>query len=128
MPLKRALKVRFGHSDLNAPAKRKLSFAGRSLLRQGASATGAMQREDRLVVCAFKRKGRYATSCFRISRSFNSVDYTTLITLLPPSSDQVVEAKRSLRLLEPRIEEAQKREMGEMVDKLKGLGNSVLGK
>jgi hypothetical protein len=39
----------------------------------------------------------------------------------------VVEAKRSLRLLEPRIEEAQKREMGEMVDKLKGLGNSVLG-
>jgi hypothetical protein len=39
----------------------------------------------------------------------------------------VAEAKRSLRLLEPRIEEAQKREMGEMVDKLKGLGNSVLG-
>jgi hypothetical protein len=68
-----------------------------------------------------------ATRC-RISCSVNSVDYTTLITLLPPSSDQVAEAKRSLRLLEPRIEEAQKREMGEMVDKLKGLGNSILGK
>jgi len=39
----------------------------------------------------------------------------------------VVEAKRSLRLLEPRIEEVQKREMGEMVDKMKGLGNSILG-
>ena len=39
----------------------------------------------------------------------------------------MAEAKRSLRLLEPRIEEAQKREMGEMVDKLKGLGNSILG-
>jgi hypothetical protein len=39
----------------------------------------------------------------------------------------VAEAKRSLRLLDPRIEGAQKREMGEMVDKLKGLGNSVLG-
>jgi hypothetical protein len=65
---------------------------------------------------------------FQISRSFNSVDYTTLITLLPPSSNQVVEAKRSLRLLEPRVEEAQKRETGEMVDKLKGLGNSILGK
>lgn len=64
---------------------------------------------------------------FWISRSVNSVDYSALITLLPPSSDQVVEAKRSLRLLEPRIEEAQKREMGEMVDKLKGLGNSILG-
>ena len=65
---------------------------------------------------------------FRISRLFNSVDYTTLITLLPPSSNQVAEAKRSLRLLEPRVEEAQKRETGEMVDKLKGLGNSILGK
>ncbi len=64
---------------------------------------------------------------FRISHSVNSVDYTKLVTLLPPSSDQVAEAKRSLRLLEPRIEEAQKREVGEMVDKLKGLGNSVLG-
>jgi hypothetical protein len=32
-----------------------------------------------------------------------------------------------LRLLEPRIEEAQKREVGEMVDKLKGVGNSILG-
>ncbi|KAF8507071.1 TPR-like protein [Russula emetica] len=55
-------------------------------------------------------------------------DYTKLVTLLPPSSNQAAEAKRSLRLLEPRIEEAQKREMGEMVDKLKGLGNSVLGR
>jgi hypothetical protein len=64
---------------------------------------------------------------FRISRSVNSVDYTALVTLLPPSSNQVAEAKQSLRLLEPRLEEAQKREMGEMVDKLKGLGNSILG-
>jgi hypothetical protein len=56
-----------------------------------------------------------------------SVDYNTLITLLPPSSGQVAEVKRSLRLLEPRLEEAQKREVGEMVDKLKGLGNSILG-
>jgi hypothetical protein len=63
----------------------------------------------------------------RISRSVNSVDYTKLVTLMPPSFDQVAEAKQSLRLLEPHIEEAQKREMGEMVDKLKGLGNSVLG-
>ena len=39
----------------------------------------------------------------------------------------MAEAKRSLRLLEPRIEEAQKRETGEMVDKLKGIGNSILG-
>lgn len=56
-----------------------------------------------------------------------SVDYTALVALLPPSSNQAAEAKRSLGLLEPRLEEAQKREVGEMVDKLKGIGNSVLG-
>ncbi|KAH9004412.1 TPR-like protein, partial [Lactarius hatsudake] len=55
-------------------------------------------------------------------------DYTTLLTQLPSSSNQVAEVNRSLRLLEPRIEEAQKREVGEVVDKLKGLGNSVLGR
>ncbi|KAH9968932.1 hypothetical protein BC827DRAFT_1166616 [Russula dissimulans] len=55
-------------------------------------------------------------------------DYNTLIALLPPSSDQVAEVKRSLRVLDPRIEEAQKREVGEMVDKLKGLGNNILGR
>ncbi|KAI0307837.1 hypothetical protein B0F90DRAFT_1621791, partial [Multifurca ochricompacta] len=55
-------------------------------------------------------------------------DYTTLLTLLPPSSNQVPEVKRSLRLLEPRIEKAQKQEVGEMMDKLKGLGNNILGR
>jgi hypothetical protein len=49
------------------------------------------------------------------------------MALLPPSSNQAADAKRSLRMLEPRLEEAQKREVGEMVDKLKGIGNSVLG-
>ena len=29
--------------------------------------------------------------------------------------------------MQPRIEAAQKKEMGEMVDKLKGVGNSILG-
>ncbi|KAH9025053.1 TPR-like protein [Lactarius hengduanensis] len=55
-------------------------------------------------------------------------DYTALLTQLPSSSNQVAEVNRSSRLLEPRIEEAQKREVGEVVDKLKGLGNSVLGR
>ncbi|KAI9460842.1 TPR-like protein [Lactarius psammicola] len=55
-------------------------------------------------------------------------DYTALLTQLPPSSNQVAEVNRSLRLLGPRIEEAQKREVGEVVGKLKDLGNSVLGR
>lgn len=54
-------------------------------------------------------------------------DYNTLMTLLPPSSAQVAEIQRNLQLLKPRIETAQKRETGEMMDQLKGLGNSLLG-
>jgi len=37
------------------------------------------------------------------------------------------ETERSLGLLKPRAEAAQKKETAEMVDKLKGLGNSILG-
>lgn len=55
-------------------------------------------------------------------------DYNTLLTLLAPSSSQAEEVQRALQILKPRVEEAQKQEMGEMVDKLKGLGNKILGK
>ncbi|KAG6900154.1 hypothetical protein C0993_002083 [Termitomyces sp. T159_Od127] len=54
-------------------------------------------------------------------------DYNTLIKLLPPASSQLRDAQRSLGLLKPRLESAQKRETTEMLDKLKGLGNSILG-
>ncbi|KAI0067698.1 hypothetical protein BV25DRAFT_1846856 [Artomyces pyxidatus] len=54
-------------------------------------------------------------------------DYNALLTLLPPSSPQIDEVKRSLRLLQPRVESAQKKEMDEMMGKLKGIGNSILG-
>ena len=55
------------------------------------------------------------------------IDYTTLLKLLPPSSPLFRETERSLQLLKPRTEAAQKRETAEMLDKLKGLGNSLLG-
>lgn len=54
-------------------------------------------------------------------------DYQTLVDLLPLTSPQLAEVKRSLQSIKPRAEQAQKQEMGEMMDKLKGLGNSVLG-
>jgi len=54
-------------------------------------------------------------------------DYTTLLKLLPPTSSQFQDADRSLRSLIPRIEAAQKQETAEMLGKLKGLGNSILG-
>ncbi|KAI0931945.1 hypothetical protein AcV5_004688 [Taiwanofungus camphoratus] len=55
-------------------------------------------------------------------------DYNTLLKLLPPSSPSIPQVKRSLHSLKPRVEEAQKRETAEMMDKLKGLGNNILGK
>jgi len=54
-------------------------------------------------------------------------DYTTLIKLLPASSPLSREVARSLEAIKPRVEAAQKRETAEMLDKLKGLGNSILG-
>jgi hypothetical protein len=45
---------------------------------------------------------------------------------LPPSSPQQSDVKRSLQLIKPRVEEAQKKETTEMLDKLKGLSNSFL--
>lgn len=54
-------------------------------------------------------------------------DYKSLLELLPPTSPQVAQTKRSLQLLEPRQQAAQKKEMAEMTGKLKNLGNSILG-
>jgi hypothetical protein len=67
-------------------------------------------------------------SCYRICRLFAPPpDYTTLLQILPPSSPDVEKIKRSLWSLQPRIETAQKRDTAEMLQKLKGLGNSILG-
>lgn len=55
-------------------------------------------------------------------------DYNKLLTILPESSDEVKEIHRTLRVLKPRLEEAQKQETAEMIDKLKGMGNSILGR
>lgn len=53
-------------------------------------------------------------------------DYNTLLSLVQPASQKLdIEAK--LRKLKPRVEEAQKKETAEMMGKLKGLGNSLLG-
>lgn len=54
-------------------------------------------------------------------------DYTKLLSILRPSSPQYAETKRLQSALKPRLDEAQKHETGEMLDKLKGIGNSILG-
>ncbi|KAF5368341.1 hypothetical protein D9758_002423 [Tetrapyrgos nigripes] len=59
--------------------------------------------------------------------STSHTDYNALLKLVVPSSSEAAEIQRSLRNLKPRIEAAQKKETGEMLGKLKGLGNSILG-
>jgi len=54
-------------------------------------------------------------------------DYRTLLALLPESSPQRSGINRTLRNLDPRIENQREKEMGEMMGKLKNLGNTFLG-
>ncbi|KAF8898529.1 hypothetical protein BD779DRAFT_1484414 [Infundibulicybe gibba] len=54
-------------------------------------------------------------------------DYTKLLKLLPPSSPAIKDVHNSLATLKPRVEAAQKEETAEMMGKLKGIGNSILG-
>ncbi|KAF8167914.1 hypothetical protein B0H34DRAFT_37492 [Crassisporium funariophilum] len=51
-------------------------------------------------------------------------DYNTLLKLSTSASQQA-DIRRKLQSIKPRLETAQKKETGEMVDKLKGLGNSI---
>ncbi|VDB99846.1 unnamed protein product [Peniophora sp. CBMAI 1063] len=55
-------------------------------------------------------------------------DYNKLLEICPKGSAQAREVERALRSLSPRVEAAQKREVDEMMGKLKGIGNTVLGK
>ncbi|CAA7266620.1 unnamed protein product [Cyclocybe aegerita] len=52
-------------------------------------------------------------------------DYNTLLKLVSPS--QATDIRRKLQHFKPRVEAAQKKETDEMLSKLKGLGNSILG-
>uniref|UniRef100_A0A0W0EUQ3 Putative TPR-like protein n=1 Tax=Moniliophthora roreri TaxID=221103 RepID=A0A0W0EUQ3_MONRR len=75
---------------------------------------------------------RRATSNERIN-TWNSLasaqeDYQKLVELLPEASKERRDAERKMSALKPRVEEAQKRETAEMLDKLKGIGNNILGK
>ena len=54
-------------------------------------------------------------------------DYATLLALIPSHTPLYGEIERAQRRVKPRLEAAQKAEMDEMMGKLKGLGNSVLG-
>lgn len=57
-----------------------------------------------------------------------SSDYRRLLEILPPNSADIRKARQALQDVNPRVVAAQKKETGEMLDKLKGLGNKILGK
>jgi len=88
----------------------------------------AALRDDPKYVKALQRRAA-SNEAINSWTSFSAAveDYTALLKLLPPSSPLFRETERSLQLLKPRTEAAQKRETAEMLDKLKDLGNSVLG-
>lgn len=76
---------------------------------------------------ASAQQGSHCGFQLKFTASQGITDYTSILDLLPPSSPQLVEVRQSLQAIKPRVEHAQKQETGEMVEKLKGLGNSVLG-
>jgi hypothetical protein len=59
-------------------------------------------------------------------RNSQFLDYNSLLKLVT-SPSQLTDIRRKLQQLKPRLESAQKQETKEMMDKLKGLGNSLLG-
>lgn len=55
------------------------------------------------------------------------LDYRLLLELLPPGSPEVTQTRKVLQSLEPRTRAVQEKETAEMMGKLKGLGNTILG-
>ena len=104
------------------------SVGGRSTLFESAPTKGCLEREHRVVVCADECPRRYRNASDVVLLTLTkATDYRTLLNLLPQSSAQRSEINRTLRNLEPRIEDQRKKEMGEMMGKLKELGNTFLG-
>ena len=64
---------------------------------------------------------------FNITARNIFIDYQTLIDTVPQSDSLYWEAKKALRVLEPRVEEVKKRDIDKMMGQLKTVGNSVLG-
>lgn len=103
------------------------SVGGRSTLCQSAPTTGCLERNHRVVVCANQCSRRYDGPGATPLVLTRSTDYRTLLSLLPESSAQRLEINRTLKNMEPRIENQRKKETGEMMGKLKELGNTLLG-
>ncbi|KIJ21576.1 hypothetical protein PAXINDRAFT_165043 [Paxillus involutus ATCC 200175] len=86
-------------------------------------------RDDPRYVKALQRRGasnEKLDTWSSLSRA--QEDYKLLLDLLPAGSPELARTRKVLQLLEPRVKGAQSKETGEMMDKLKGLGNTVLGK
>lgn len=67
-----------------------------------------------------------STPTTKLMNDFRTADYTALLALHPAPAAQA-DLRRKLAALAPRLAASQKRETDEMLGKLKGLGNSILG-
>ncbi|EMD42203.1 hypothetical protein CERSUDRAFT_42893, partial [Gelatoporia subvermispora B] len=97
--------------------------------KQAVAACSEALRDDPIYIKALQRRAssnEHINSWSSLS-SAQEADYETLLKLLPPDSLEEKKTKRSLQALKPRIEAAQKQETAEMMSKLKGIGNSILG-
>ncbi|KAF8528132.1 TPR-like protein [Hysterangium stoloniferum] len=96
--------------------------------KEAAEACGQALLDDPLYVKALHRRA----TCNDQLGTWSSLaaaeeDYKRLLELLPSNSPLLSQIRLALQHVAPRREAAQKAEMGEMMDKLKGLGNSILG-
>ncbi|EJT46492.1 hypothetical protein A1Q2_01147 [Trichosporon asahii var. asahii CBS 8904] len=64
----------------------------------------------------------------RRAQANENIDYQTLVKVLPAHSPQLPAARKALTSLPSRIAVQQEKEKNEMMDKLKELGNGLLGK
>lgn len=120
------------HASYHIPMPLTFCFtspSGRSQIYQSVATACRIQSKNQLVVVIIECSRRCAASLLPHTRLIlSATDYTSLLDLLPPASAQLAEVKHELALLKPHLEKAQKQETAEMLDKLKGLGNSVLGR
>ncbi|KAL1694768.1 hypothetical protein GGG16DRAFT_122124 [Schizophyllum commune] len=92
-----------------------------------ASCTEALADDPKYIKALQRRASSNEVINTWASLSSASEDYATLLTLIPSHTPLYGEIERAQERVKPRLEAAQKAEMDEMMGKLKGLGNSVLG-
>ncbi|KAL1738325.1 hypothetical protein HDZ31DRAFT_51174, partial [Schizophyllum fasciatum] len=92
-----------------------------------ASCTEALADDPTYVKALQRRASSNEAINTWASLSSAAEDYAALLKIVPEHTPLYTEIERAQRRVKPRLEAAQKEELAEMMSKLKGVGNSVLG-